>query len=212
VESIVYNILGPSVEEVTVKSIPSAVTARPPERLHSLSVREIVRVDVKEHLEENTGNADGVSGRAVTTIGSLDGEGHVRLMVGAVEIHTIPTHGEPHLGTQTVMARLCRSGERVLLGVVVVVGVVEAKVLDASVSNASSEIAADGASGGHSQTSGEGVEIGVILACGSGSGAAEVIDGQTSIGNEGKATVGPLVVQVGDPVVGQVHGDGAGGA
>ncbi len=43
---------------------------------------------------------------ASTTVVVVDGIGHVRLVVSAVEVHTVPAHGEKDLVPDTVLTRI----------------------------------------------------------------------------------------------------------
>lgn len=87
-----------------------------------------------------------------------------------------------------------------------------------------SETAAESISGNHSETSGEGLVVRELL--GTSSSAAKVIatyhqktinnserksyriHSQSTVGDHGEGTVGPLVVELRDPVGGFVDGDG----
>jgi len=197
----------PSVEEISVESITGRISVREDKRLGTGSVRELV--DRVEGLEEQIGQTDGVCSRAVSSIGTLDREGDVGSVAGAVEIPAVPALREVHLQTEAILAESGGCGKSRSLRTR---GFAEAGEADGSVSDRRVVVgAAERISRDHTEASREGRPLGISLR--SRASASQVVDRESTLGDDGERTVRPLVVQIGVPVSGEIdRADGAGGA
>ena len=155
---------------------------------------------------------DRVRSRARTVVvGVLGGVGHVGLVVGRVEVDTIPARWEEDLGTETVRALLGREA----VGVGRSAAVVQADVADSLLGKVVATGSEGGSTGKHTETLGEGSDVVVV-----GTASLQVVDGHTALDtltvtrlrNQGVGSVLLHVVQRRGPVVGHVLLDGARGA
>ena len=101
VDGVLEEVDVPSVREVAVVPITGrvAVGENPGTRAPIIEL-----VDGDEHLVKEGHEVDGVAVGAITVVEVLDGVRHVRLMVRAVEIYTIPALREEDLVTDSILA------------------------------------------------------------------------------------------------------------
>jgi hypothetical protein len=95
----------PAVEEVTVETVAGGVSVGPdPGRGPSGVEGELL--DLEDELVEELDDLDGVAGRTVTTavVVTVGRPGHVRPVIGRVQVLAVPAGGEVDLGTHTVRA------------------------------------------------------------------------------------------------------------
>lgn len=91
----------PAVLEVAVEGKTGGVTRGDDVRALTPVV---VALGGDDHLVEETDEVHGVRGRAGTGVVVVDGVGHVRLVVGAVDVLAVPAHREEDLHTDTILA------------------------------------------------------------------------------------------------------------
>jgi len=190
----------PAADEIGMETEASGVTSGKGEWLHAIAVG--VLVDRVESLEEEVGKTHGEARRAITVIGG-SGEGNVILVVGRVQVLSVPALGEVYLHAQSVLAEFGSGGQVGCLrvGLNRQAGIADGTVGDlVCVVGAASEVAR-----GHAETGRESLPLGVGLVSVLAASAEKVINGQTTIRNEGEGTVGPGVVKVGVPVDRVVH-------
>jgi hypothetical protein len=195
-----------------VESVSSGITHGKDKGL-AISIPHVGKlVDVVQDLVEEGNHVNRVRGRARSVIGgTAAGVGHVRLVIGRVEVHTIPAGWEEDLGTETVGAvggghspGLGRGG-----------WIIQADEAHSLGSEIIGLVTLERVTSKHAEALGEGLELVVVRA-----GALQVVDVHASVNtvsiaelrNVLERAVLELIVQLGGPVVGQVGLDWAGRA
>jgi hypothetical protein len=106
VGSLLQNVDIPTVEEITVEPVASGITLSENEGLGG-TVPPVKTGSGVDDFVEDGDHVNRVSCRARAVVVRVLGRvGHVRLVVGRVEVHTIPAGGEEDLGAQAVGADL----------------------------------------------------------------------------------------------------------
>jgi len=197
----------PSGDEITMETTSVIITVGPYERLAgTISVGKLIdRVKV---LEEDAGNSDWVGGGAISSVRAVtvvDGVRHVVLVVGRIEIDTVPAHREPYLSTESITAEIIFSLESVGLRSIGPTGD-QTDVRDSARFGRVVTRSLQSVTSQHSETFRDGLPVRVGLVGASVTTSGEVVDGQTRVGNQRQGTVRPLVEEIGGPVVRVVDG------
>lgn len=107
VNGIGQDVLVPAADEVAMEGVSHSVTIRKYESTAASSVGDgLQRASVVDKLVEQGHELDWVRGRTVAGIRlAVDRVCDVRLVVGRVQVDTVPARGEDDLGTHAVQAR-----------------------------------------------------------------------------------------------------------
>jgi hypothetical protein len=196
----------PTVDEIGVETVTGGISVGPsPGGLGT--VVELEALNLEDEFVKQGNEVDRVGSGTITTIDTSRWPCHVRSVIVRVEVDTIPTIGEVDLSSDTL--RTVVVGEETVSLIPVGVSSVgtrelETDIGDGLVAGRSIKVSSVGLTRKHSKTIGEGIDLLVLVSRSRKVVGIHVVDRDHGVGSIGRV----VVVELRNPVVGLVLGDG----
>lgn len=102
VDSLLKEVNIPAIHKITMKAVPSGITHRPHERLRRAIPHVGEFAGIPDDLIEDRDEMDWVRGWTRAAVVGADGIGHVRLVIGRIEVLAIPAGRKENLRADTI--------------------------------------------------------------------------------------------------------------